>query len=43
MEKSNTDSTNVIALQNQWRADSPLPKTGKDTLRMLFYLKRFPN
>ncbi len=36
MEKSNTNSTNVIALQNQWRADCPLPETGKDTLRMLF-------
>ena len=36
MEKSNTNSTNIIALQNQWCADCPLPKTGKDTLRMLF-------
>ena len=36
MEKSNTNSTNVIALQNQWRAGCLLPKTGKDTLRMLF-------
>lgn len=36
MEKSNTNSTNIIALQNQWRADCPLLKTGKDMLRMLF-------
>lgn len=36
MEKSNTNSTNDIVLQNQWRADRPLPGTGKDMLRMLF-------
>lgn len=36
MEKVNTNSTHDIALQNQWCADYPVPKTGKDTLRMLF-------
>lgn len=36
MEKSNINSTSGIALQNQWCADNPLPKTENDTLRMLF-------
>lgn len=36
MEKSNTNSSHGIALQNQWCAGYPLSGTGKDTLRILF-------